>query len=61
MARLLLGFVAMEAGLLLLGRAGALELGVPWTGLAMAPVLLAGGLLMGLHLEPPPWRRHRAK
>ena len=57
MLRLLVGFSVMFAGLVVLGRLGAWALGFPLTMLALGPVVLAGGLLMGLHEEPPPWRR----
>jgi hypothetical protein len=60
MLRLVLGFTLMFAGFVMLGRLGVLDWGFPWTMLGMAPVVLAGGLLMGLHEEPPPWRRRRA-
>jgi hypothetical protein len=57
MLRLVLGFVVTVAGLVMLGRAGVLDWGFPLTMLGMAPLALVGGLLMGLHEEPPPWRR----
>ena len=57
MLRLLLGTVVGVAGLEMLDRLGALELGFPLTMVALAPVALVSGLLMGLDREPPPWRR----
>ncbi len=59
MARLLFGMAFGVAGLGVLDGLGALGWGFPWTMLAMAPVLLPAGLIMGLHEEPPPWRRRR--
>ena len=62
MVRLICGMTFGVTGLVMLGRLGALDWGFPWTMLAMAPVLFPAGLLMGLHEEPPPWRRrHRAR
>ena len=57
MVGLIGGFVAMFVALLMLARAGVFEWGFPLTMFAMAPAILVGGLLMGLHEEPPPWRR----
>lgn len=60
MVRLVLGFTLGVAGVVMLGRAGVLDWGFPWTMLGMAPVLAAAGFIMGLHQEPPPWRRRTA-
>ena len=60
MVRAVFGFIVTLAGFVMLDRVGVLYSGFPYAMIGMAPVVLAGGLLMGLHEEPPPWRRRGA-
>ncbi len=57
MLRVVAGAFVLVAGGLLLGALG----GADWPRLllllALVPIGLGGGLLMGLNENPPPWRR----
>jgi hypothetical protein len=57
MVRVVLGAMVLVVGSLLLGAIGAAEWPRMLLLLATVPVVLGGGLLMGLDQNPPPWRR----
>jgi hypothetical protein len=62
MTRLAVGCALALVGLGTLMALGAREWQFPLFMVAAAPVVLVSGLVMGLHEEPPPWRRrHRAQ
>ena len=58
MVRLVLGCVVYLSGAFVLGAMHVVDWPFLLPILAIAPIALLGGLLMGLHEDPPPWRRH---
>ena len=62
MVRFVLGCLVYLIGAVVLGGFEATSWSFPLPILAIGTVGILGGLLMGLHEEPPPWRRrHTAK
>ena len=60
MLRLALGGFVYLVGALVLSALHVLDWSYPLPLLGISVVGLAGGLLMGLHEDPPPWRRRHS-
>ena len=60
MVRFALGCFVYLIGALALSALQVTDWSFPLPILAIAPVALAGGLLMGLDQNPPPWRRRHS-
>ena len=60
MMRLAFGCVVYLTGTIVLSAFDVLDWSYPLPLLAICVVGAAGGFLMGLHEDPPPWRRRGA-